>query len=239
MRALPSIAMLALGLAVGCNGDPGEVDEQVGYRDNTDPGGSSGERGTIVFSEVLWSGTVDADGVRDQTDVFIELRNESNRPVNLSGWFLEVHGTIETTHRIPETDALLEVGGHYLIVAKDDRCIMNADAVIEALELPDGGPFRVTLRDPDERLIEPAGDKYQPPYAGGWDGVESRSMERVQLMFGGRGTDPHMWHFYTRAEVDVPNNTNIQPGCQTFTLASPGLANSPDYSGAYATGSLE
>ncbi len=241
MRSPLAIAALLL-LGGGCNADPGDPAQQVGYRDNTEPGGSSGERGTIVVSEVLWSGTVDASGVRDQGDVFIELRNESNRPMDLSGWFLEVEGAVERTWRIPQREegqALLEVGGHFLIVARDDRCILGADAVIEDLELPDGGAFRITLMDPDERLIEPAGDKEQPPFAGGWDGVESRSMERVQLMFGGRGTDPHMWHFYTRAEVDVPNNTNLQPGCQEFTLASPGLPNSPDYSGAYATGSLE
>ena len=67
----------------------------------------------------------------------------------------------------------------------------------------------------------------------------SRSMERIELMFGGRGTEPHMWHFYTPIEVDVPNNDKIATECQTYTHASPGRANSPDYSGAYAAGSFE
>jgi hypothetical protein len=64
-------------------------------------------------------------------------------------------------------------------------------------------------------------------------------MERVELMFGGEGFFPQAWHFYTPAAVDVPNNDRVDPGCLDRTHASPGRANSPDYSGAYASGSLE
>ena len=233
------LTIAALALAAGCNPAPDMPFQQVGYRDNTDPGPSSGERGTVVISEVLWSGTIDAAGTRDQSDIFIELRNEGARPVNVSQWLLRIEGPIERTWRIPDSDTLIDVGAHATIAAKSDGCILNPDFVIEGMALPDGDAFEITLQDADERLIESAGSETQYPYAGGFDGVDSRSMERVQLMFGGRGTDPHMWHFYTRAEVDVPNDTNVNPACREHTLASPGLPNSPDYSGAYATGSLE
>jgi hypothetical protein len=230
---------LATCLALGCNADPGYPDQGVAFRDNTDPGPSSGERGTVVVSEVLWSGTVDANGVRDQSDVFIELRNEGNRPLNLSRWFIMVSGAVDQTWRIPDTDRLVQVGEHVSLAARDDRCLLSPDFVIDGLVLPDGDPLRIVLKDADERLIEPMGNDEQPAFAGGWDGKESRSMERVELMFGGRGSDPHSWHFYTRAEVDVPNNDRLAEGCQAFTLASPGRPNSPDYSGAYAAGALE
>jgi hypothetical protein len=77
------------------------------------------------------------------------------------------------------------------------------------------------------------------PFSGGYDGVDSRSMEKIELMFGGRGTEPHAWHFYTDAEVEIPNNDRIAEACVTHTKASPGRANSPDYSGAFASGSFE
>ena len=67
----------------------------------------------------------------------------------------------------------------------------------------------------------------------------SRSMERVELMFGGRGTEPHMWHFYTPEGDFEPNNLAIADACRGRTYASPGEPNSPDYSGAYAAGSFE
>ena len=64
-------------------------------------------------------------------------------------------------------------------------------------------------------------------------------MEKIQLMFGGRGSEPHSWHFYTQADVDVPNNDRVAPNCRERTMASPGRPNSPDYSGAYAAGGFE
>lgn len=230
-------ALLLVLLA--CNPDPGSPDQQVGYRDGLDGGANSGERGTVILSEVLWSGSVGADGKRDHADVFVELRNQGNRPVNLSDWRLELEGVTEITWRIPSSDRQLQVGEHGFVVAKSSGCFPDADWVIPELELPDGDPFRLTLLDADERLIESAGSRETPPFAGGWDYVRSRSMERVELMFGGSGTEPASWHHYTSAPVEVANDDRVAEACRGFTLASPGRPNSPDYSGAYSTGSFE
>ena len=40
----------------------GHPDEGVDYRDGLDGGTTSGERGTVKISEVLWSGSVADDG---------------------------------------------------------------------------------------------------------------------------------------------------------------------------------
>ncbi len=236
MRGLLIIAMIA-----GCdNSDPGHPDQQVGYRDAVVDGeANSGERGNVKISEVMWSGSVDNDGKWDVADIFIELRNEGARPVNLSGWQIELSGTAERTWKIPESDFDLLVGQHRFIATKDTGCFPAPDWIISDLAIPYGDPFKLTLLDRDERLMEPAGSRDQPPYAGGYDLVVSRSMEKIELMFGGRGTSPHSWHYYTPGEVDVPNNDLVSPDCQLKTLASPGRPNSSDYSGAYASGSFE
>ena len=236
--------LLALALALAaCNPDPGELDQQVGYRapgPNAPEDPNSGERGSVKISEILWSGTVRNDGTWDPTDVFIEIRNEGDRPMNLSRWFLVVEGTAERTYRIPSTTRTLDVGQHGFVATRaDGGCLLDPDWVIPDLWLPQGDPFRVTLLDADERLIEPAGSRSMPPFAGGYDLHSSRSMERVELMFGGQGTEPQSWHFYNKGEVDVPNNDRIAEDCRARTLASPGRPNSPDYSGAFANGSLE
>ncbi|MED5374216.1 MAG: lamin tail domain-containing protein [Myxococcota bacterium] len=224
---------------LACGAPEGRL-EQVGYRDGTDSsdGTSSGERGNIKISEVLWSGSVDNDGNRDASDVFVEIRNEGVRPINLQGWFIDQEGTIEETYVIRQ-ELWVQVGEHVFLAAKDTGCFPEPDALLPKLRFGDGDPFRLTLKDSDERLIEPAGSKDMPPYAGGYDYVRSRSMEKVELMFGGRGTEPSAWHYYTPAEVDVANNDRISEDCQRNTLASPGRPNSPDYSGAYSTGSFE
>ncbi len=226
-------------LAIGC-GDPGAPRQQVGYRTGLEPGEpNSGERGSVMVSEVLWSGSVTNDGQWDADDVFIELRNESARPVNLSRWQLELEGVRHLTWVVPDNEIELQVGDHLLIAAKDTGCFPDADLIMPQLSFRYGEPFRITVMDADERLMEPAGSKDMPPYAGGYDGVVSRSMEKIQLMFGGRGSEPHAWHYYTDAEVDVPNNDRVAETCRRRTKASPGRPNSPDYSGAFATGNFE
>lgn len=247
---IPPLAALGLVLGVAAcgNADPGHPDEQVGYRTGYGDEGqaNSGERGNVIITEMLWSGSVTNDGVWDVEDVFLEIKNQGARPLNLSQWFLEVTGTSERTYRIPDHDFKLDVGQHRYIATKTSGCFPEPDWLIEDLELPYGDPFRVTIRDRDERLMEPSGSREMPPFAGGYDLVASRSMERVELMFGGRGTEPHVWHFYTeiditdpRSAVDVQNNDRIAEHCRQRTLASPGRPNSPDYSGAFAAGNFE
>jgi hypothetical protein len=238
MRLAPLLFLVACG-------DPGEPNQTVEYRDTLDDGPDSGERGNVKISEILWSGSVDSEGDRDLTDVFIELRNEGNRPVNVSGWALEMDGTVVHTFRIPTLDEKIPVGGHIFFAAKDSGCFPEPDALIPDLFFPQDA-FRVTLVDADEHLIEGAGNRTMPPYAGGYDLKVSRSMEKIELMFGGRGSEPHSWHHYTPQHPDArpneqvePNNLEVKEDCRERTLASPGFANSPDYSGAYAAGSLE
>lgn len=223
-------------LLVACNADPGPNPQGVIYRTGSP---DSGERGTVKISEILWSGSVTDAGAWDPDDVFVELRNESNRPVNLSGWRLELTGTRTRTFVIPDSDVDIVVGAHVFLAAKDTGCFPTPDWVLPGLAFSYGDPFEVTLRDRDDRLIEPAGDEEAPPFAGGYDGFQSRSMERAELMFGADGTFPHVWHYYTDAEVEVPNDDRVADGCRASTLASPGRPNSPDYSGALATGSFE
>jgi len=237
-RRLTIITGITL-LAMACNTDPGHPDQGVSYRDGSDGGAHSGERGNIIISEVLWSGSVSNDGVWDRTDVFVELRNEGSRPVNMSGWLLELEGAAEKTWLLPPMDFEMEVGQHLFIATKSSGCFPEPDILLPELAFPLGDPIRLTLMDKDEHLIEKAGSKTQPPFAGGYDFVSSRSMERVEVMFGARGTQPHIWHYYTNAEVDIPNNDRVDPNCRTYTGASPGRANSPDYSGAFSTGSFE
>lgn len=234
------LTLIAGGLIAltACNPDPGDPPGQVGYRDGTD-GTNSGERGTIKISEILWSGSVDNEGRHDPHDVFLEIRNEGVRPMRLTGWYLDMRGTDGMSWRIPEMVDAMAVGQHIFIAAKTDGCFPNPDLVIPGLQFGRGDPFDLTLRDPDERLIEPAGDHRRPPFAGIYDGQVSRSMEKVELMFGGRGDQPASWHHYTNAEVDVPNNLGVAERCRERTLASPGHPNSPDYSGAFASGGLD
>ncbi len=228
---------------------PGYPEQQVQLRGVSEDGPTTGERGTVKIAEILWSGSVTNEGVHDPTDVFVEIRNEGNKPINLSRWLLEMEGAQVVSWRIPDTTALLGVGEQVVIAAKTSGCFPHADLVIPDLQFPPGDPFRLTLLDADEHLIEPAGSTSHEPFVGGYDLVRSRSMERINLMFGGAGSEPETWHFYNKELCgtgndlscfdDIPNNDLVAAACRRNTLASPGRANSPDYSGAQAGGGFE
>jgi hypothetical protein len=250
MDDTPSIVCLAVLLttlvggvaAVGCNGNPGRMEETPFYRqppDNGDtdersPNPSSGERGSVQITEVNYAGSVANDGTHYADDIFIELQNKEERTMNLTGWRLVVRGGVSETYRIPEVEPLET--NEYLVIAKkrDGAFAEAADVFIEDFDLGKKH-FEITLLDHDERLMESVGSTERRIFTGGWDTVTVRSMERVQLLFSNSGTLSRSWHAYSADEgLDT-----VAPGFRQRTLASPGEANSADYSGSTSTGSFE
>ena len=154
---------------------------------------SNGERGNITITEVFWTGSVretDNGIVFDRGDVFVELQNKHPRPIYLTGWLLKIESGLadegidkpSRRYRSEQTFVLpapangqpLYPNDYAIVAAKNTGAFPNAQFVIEDFRLPDG-PFEITLRDLDERLIDHIGDDRKPPFAGSWDGVTSRS----------------------------------------------------------------
>lgn len=236
MRGPLLIALLTLG---ACNKDPGESPYGPAYRDPLDDGPTSGERGSIKITEVLWTGSMTDDGKLDKTDLFLELRNESARPMDLTGWQIDIASGRFRTFRLPDIGRKVDVGEHIFYATKSSGCFPEPDGLIPDFALQFGDGFELTLKDFDDRLIEPIGSEKRDVFAGAWDGELVRSMERIELMFGPNGSEPQAWHHAVEKAVDIPNNDRIAEGCRERTIATPGRANSPDYSGAIASGSLD
>ncbi len=260
---------LAVSLAAfGCEQTP-QVDgrdEQTGYRSGTraDDYRSNGERGNVSITEVNWAGSVrDQDRRHDPDDIFIELQNKHPRPVHLTGWLL----TVEAGHFLDGIDGYqpyrsrsrrtyvlparrngrpMGTNDYVYIAAKADGAFGDADYIIPDLKLPNG-PFEVTLQDLDERLIDHVGDDRKQPFAGAWDGHTARSMERIQLIFNNRGNRDSAWHTYSLNNFDENDRGRwhrelrqyIREGYSARTFATPGMPNSPDYSGNTSSGSYE
>lgn len=244
---------------------PEDPPRQVGLRTGTvdDDYLTNGERGTISITEINWAGSIEGElpnEIHHPDDIFIELRNSYTRPVHLTGWFLYIEresSEVETidvqlenytphvyeVFALPTRENLSSVApNEYVTVARfRDGAFPNADYYIEDLHIP-GGRFEVTLRDLDGRLISDAGDTNEDIFAGGYDGVSVRSMERVQLLFsnqGGRNSSWHSYAFNTWDEEHATRNLQIAETYRALTYASPGLPNSPDYSGNTSAGGFE
>lgn len=278
------LALLAAAWLPGCDQMSGTLekdqrDQQVGYRTGTAADGyrSNGERGNIQISEVNWAGSVRGEAgttrlerVYDPDDDFIELQNKHNRPMYLTGWLITVEtgndsdGHVEGGSRAkpwkrtyvlpaPEDGRPVEPNQFIVIAGKRDGAFADADYVIEGFSLPDA-PFQITLRDLDERLIDGAGDGRKRPFAGGYDLVSVRSMERIQLIFANRGNRESAWHSYAlndafpglpvdfdgdAAQLHAALRRRVAPEFRAYTLATPGMPNSPDYSGFVSSGDFQ
>lgn len=261
---LAAAALLALA---GCERDPNTgITREVGYRSGTVDDGylSNGERGNVQINEVMWAGSVrgnGADRVWDPDDVFIELQNKHPRPIYLTRWQLTVElghaldGLDDTerddrsrvTYIIPlrENRQPVQPNEFVVIAAKRDGAF-EADYYIEDLKLP-RTHFSLTLRDLDDRLIDGGGDARKPVFAGSFDRVTARSMERIQLIFNNRGNRDGSWHTYSLNDFDTDERGSlhgelrdrVREEWRPLTFATPGRPNSPDYSGYISSGSFE
>lgn len=228
------IAACAL-IAAACNGDPGVPEVSPLYRNVEDGQPTSGERGSMMISEIHFAGSVSDDGVYNADDIFIELQNKHPRPINVSGWRIEVDGDFAGGYRIPTIESPIPPNGYFVIARRDDGAFADiADVFIPDLELGKK-MVHVELRDFDRRLMEDGGSTTERVFTGGYDGVTARSMERVALIFGNRGSSSRNWHAYS----DSVGFDSIREGYREYTLASPGVANSPDYSGNASSGGFE
>ncbi len=246
MRRTPHILAGLLALLVvsatsaACIDDPGTSDDQPLYRWGEGVGeATSAERGAIYINEVGWAGSVADDGTHDPDDVFIELWNKHPRPVNLSGWRLNFSGDYDYKIRIPDVEDPVPTNGYFVIAAKADGAFgESADVIIENLRIGKRS-FYIELRDNDRRLIEGAGSRIDQPFAGGYDLVTSRSMERTQVLFGNRGNLDRSWTANIDDASESGPRQGVREGFRQYTLASPGEANSADYSGATTSGTFE
>lgn len=254
------LACAALGLGACSEAPTGdERDQSVGYRRGVDDDGytSNGERGNVIITEINWFGAVSDNGTVDPDGIFIELQNKHPRPLHLTGWQLIIdtgtnhpeHADVPSALRSRVTYALPPREGgqpfgpnEYVIIApKAGGPYAQVDYIIPELDIPRDF-FRITLRDLDDRLIESAGSTHQEIFAGGYDLVSVRSMERVQLLFSNGGGNEASWHSFSYNPGDdalLERQEFIVEGFRDFTLASPGKANSPDYSGNTSSGSFE
>lgn len=223
----------------GCNNaDPGFSEQTPLYR-SADPKTAeenettSGERGSVQITEINWAGSVTDDGTHDWDDEFIELQNKSERTLNLTDWRLQIRGDHDDTFRIPDVPPIST--NEYLVIAKKENGAFGevADAFLPEMDL--GREFvKVRLKDSDERLMGSAGSEHLEIFTGGWDTVSVRSMERVQLLFTNSGSNSRAWHAYS----DNKGLDTIAEGYRQHTLASPGEANSTDYSGSTSSGNF-
>ena len=196
------------------------------------------EAGDILINEVHWYGVHDND--IEGYDEFVELRNLTDRDIELDMWQLAnaddfvvglPPGTvIAANSTFSIVDHVLEA---YVDGAPQDShtAFLTGDLVVNAfnddrlgrLYLKDQA-LELFLKDPDNNVMDVAGDG-GPAFAGGPDGDQVRSMQRNPN--GGPGHLPGNWFASEVSEGGIHvNDAPIHRGGDTtyrdIILATPG-----------------
>jgi|JI8StandDraft_1071087.scaffolds.fasta_scaffold04332_2 phosphatidylserine/phosphatidylglycerophosphate/cardiolipin synthase-like enzyme len=182
--------------------------------------------GDIVFSEILWAGSYAsgaASGSPNRDDVWLELKNTTNRSIDISNWIITWDPQELVHFKIPDKFSwyepgvhklhgsgkmIIEPNGYYLIKNTNDSLAKNLSTAFDndASDLKISGTknFRLNqsnmnlkLYDVTMNLIDQAGNG-DPPSAGERDTVKYRthSMERFFFSNGKAvsGLSPSAWY---------------------------------------------
>lgn len=189
----------------------------IGKHPTRDLSGDRGNRGDVWINEINWPGSVSDNGSKLYNDKFIELKNRTNRRINISGWY--ILGTTYKSWRIkmfifPE-GSYIEPNGYIVVFRSTNNAFYYTNAVIDSFlylhHNQDQNYVYLVLKDKYGNVIDVAGDPYSPPFAG-YSSSSFASMKRV----GADGTLPSSW------VTTTGNNSFVRSGYRTRTFATPG-----------------
>ena len=180
------------------------------------------EKGDVVINEIMWPGSS-----RHELDEWVELRNMTNKEIDLTGW--KLYGAGPNGHDI-ELEGVIPANGYFLLMhykTDDSKSAVSnsikADQVDKLLHLKDQGeklrlvaPYGVLVDEtPDIAKNNRNGGKAWAAGIAGSNGKKSggwRSMERNDEP--GEGADKSNWHTCNDDECkstdywDSPNDNN-------------------------------
>ncbi|MBU0569959.1 signal peptidase I [Patescibacteria group bacterium] len=146
--------------------------------------------GDVVINEIMWMGSTRV-GINDE---WLELRNMTANPIDISGWKIE--GALSGLGSFEITSGLIPANGLFLISNFDETTSainIAPDLVDVSLQL-DNDDAQYILRDDLGNIMDTADDGSEVPLAGinGTGGIPDKSMERN--INPGDGTLLTNWH---------------------------------------------
>jgi len=168
--------------------------------------------GDVVINEINWAGNNS-----DSDDEWLELRNITSFPIDISGWKLE--GAASGSTVITITSGVIPANGLFLLsnFSKTDsssRLNIDPDIVTTTLQL-DNTALLVTLKDISDVVIDVADDGVGVPLAGS-NVAPKKSMERISPP--GDGTQSTNWQTAT-------THTNMDGSGSTEEFGTPKATN--------------
>lgn len=144
------------------------------------------QAGDVVINEIMWMGS---DG--DTTDEWIELRNMTDKEIDVSGWVIENAGPGSTAYTLPATTTL--PASNFIVISRQSAVasqLRNVPTITDAaLDLDDSGE-QLTLKTSAAGIV--IDQTATGVWAAGENTTTKRSMERDNVPSD--GTNSHNWH---------------------------------------------
>jgi hypothetical protein len=174
-------------------------------------------QGDVVINEMMWMGSIG-----HTADEWIELRNTTSAPIDLSGWELSNNTGTETLMLTLPGGAIIPANGYYLIANYSDANTSSAlnvapDYVTTSVDLSNTA-LQIKLYDGavgSADIIDTAGNGSIP--LGGSNGANKQSMSRNPT--SGDGTQAINWY------TDATSNTIIYWDSVDGNYGTPGGPN--------------
>lgn len=167
--------------------------------------------GDVVINEIMWMGSRPETGsptASNNSDEWIELRNTTGSPIDISGWVIVNAGAGSSTITIA-AGKVIPANGYFLITnyatnGPNARIsdVITADQISANMSLDNGGE-QLVLKDLGGNVID------QTPlgaWPAGENGTNRRSMERNFVP--GDGTLPSSWHTCVSETTDGIDGCN-------------------------------
>ncbi len=140
--------------------------------------------GTVVINELMWPGSASSSA-----DEWIELRNTTNSPIDLSGW------KIEGSTNLTISSGTIPANGYFLIAnfsETDSNSILDVTPEVTSTAVGlNNENLQIILKDASDVIIDQADDGAGSPLAGS-NTSPRKSMERN--LVPGDGSIQSNWH---------------------------------------------
>ncbi len=170
----------------------------------------------VVINELLWMGSD-----RSSSDEWIELRNLTTAPIDLTGWQLTKHSGGAEVPMLTFPNGTIAAQGYFLIANYSETHANSALDITPDLVTSDvalaNSALQITLYDAAGVLIDRADDGSGNPLSGVYDNAAEKyiSMERNRVP--GDGQLAQSWH---------PNTQAVNIKATSLVQATPGAKNS-------------
>ncbi len=191
----------------------------IGQHPTRDLGGDIANYHDATISEILWAGSRNILGQVYDSDKFVEIHNNTGHDINISGWQLTGTTAVSKSYRIimyifPE-NTVLPAGGYRVVFYSTNTAFNmpgeNVDPFLFLYHPDDQNYVFLTLKDSYNRIVDEAGSRGAPPFAGTMGELDS-SMLRI----GDDGTLSSSWESCVSVNAFLRNafrlNTKATPG---------------------------